>query len=103
MRSHHFRRYTKRSLRELLRAGQLPEARVRKYFNTLLFPPIAATRWLRRATGRVEAARSDFEDNAPGLANELLAGVFGAERELINRLPMPIGVSLLAVARKADA
>ncbi len=26
--SHHFRRYTKRSLRELLRAGQLPEARV---------------------------------------------------------------------------
>lgn len=98
--SHHFRRYTKRSLRELLRSGQLPDARV-QYFNTLLFPPIAATRWLRRATGRIEAARSDFEDNAPGLANELLAGVFGAERELVNRFPMPIGVSLLAVARKA--
>jgi SAM-dependent methyltransferase len=97
--SHHFRRYTKRTLRELLQAGRLPGARV-QYFNTFLFPAVAATRWLRRASGRVEETRSDFDGSAPGLTNELLAGVFGAERALVNWCSMPIGVSLLAVARK---
>jgi len=97
--SHHFRRYTRRTLGDLLRAGRLPDARV-QYFNTLLFPAVAATRWLRRAAGRHLVARSDFDGSAPGVGNEVLAGVFGAERLFVNRMPMPIGVSLLAVARK---
>jgi hypothetical protein len=46
-----------------------------------------------------ERARSDFDDTAPGLANETLARVFAAERMLVTRVPMPIGVSLLAFAR----
>jgi ubiquinone/menaquinone biosynthesis C-methylase UbiE len=97
--SHHYRRYTKGTLRELL-APALPQARL-QYFNTLLFPPVAATRWLRRVLGSSDRVRSDFDGAAPGFANEALATVFAAERVLVTRVPLPIGVSLLAIARTA--
>jgi SAM-dependent methyltransferase len=96
--SHHLRRYSKATLwRAFDRAG-LPRPRI-TYFNSLLFPAIAAVRWLRRGLGADEPARSDFEDTAPGLANDVLAALFAAERHLVSRVPLPIGVSLLAILR----
>jgi SAM-dependent methyltransferase len=96
--SHHHRRYTKRTLYGAFDRAQLPRPSV-TYFNTLLFPPVATVRWIRRAAGFADRARSDFTDNQPGFTNEILAMTFGMERYWVGRIPMPVGVSLLAIMR----
>ncbi len=94
---HHFRRYTKASLNEALHKAGLEPVRI-SYFNTFLFPLIAGLRLLRKKLGIAETA----DDAMPGpLANSVLKMVFGAESGLVGRLPLPVGVSLMAIARKA--
>ena len=93
--SEHRRRYTKQTLTALLERGGLRDFRV-TYFNTLLFPVAAAIRTARRLGGHANRSRSDFEGSHPGLLNNALACIFSAERHLINRVPMPVGVSLMA-------
>ncbi|MGH9767445.1 MAG: SAM-dependent methyltransferase, partial [Blastocatellia bacterium] len=87
--------YTKATLRRTFERAGLPLPRV-SYFNTLLFPPVAGMRWTRALLGKATLARSDFDDTKPGLMNEILASVFAAERHIVPRMPLPIGVSLLA-------
>ncbi len=96
--SEHRRRYTRRTLTQLFEGAGLADYQV-SYFNTLLFPLAAAVRWSRRALGKAERPRSDFEDNRPGLINDVLTWVFSSEIHLIYRAPMPIGVSLVAKYR----
>jgi len=96
--SHHRRRYTRASLLDAYGRARLPVPRV-TYFNSLLFPPIAAVRWTRRLLGLTERARSDFEDSQPGLVNDLLGRTFALERHLVPRFRLPVGVSLLGVSR----
>ena len=92
---HHFRRYTRRQLEELfLRSGL--EVQLLSYFNTLLFPLVAAARVVGKIT-RKESA----DDKLPGApVNAMLDRVFGLEAGLIGRLPMPFGVSLVAIVRR---
>lgn len=94
---HHQRRYTLSLLRQ-----QLAEAGLRirwsSYFNSLLFPPIAAVRLLQRLGPRPRSARSDVETGGPAWANRLLETVFSAERFVVPRFSLPAGVSLLALA-----
>lgn len=90
----HRRRYRRRGLVEKLTGAGL-QLRCVSYFNSLLFPPIAALRLLKR-------------DGKPGddlwmpspIVNGVLAAVLGAERFAVGRVPMPAGVSLIACARK---
>jgi SAM-dependent methyltransferase len=96
--SHHKRRYTSRTLALAFRRAGL-ELAWRSYFNTVLFPAIASVRWARRALGRVDGDESDFDSGSPGLLNAALTRVFASERHLIGRVRLPIGVSLIAVAR----
>ncbi len=93
--SHHRRRYTRRTLGALFAAAGLPSPAI-TYFNTLLFPPLAAVRWLARARGIGAEPTGDFEKNRPGLANEVLTRIFALERHLLRHLSLPVGVSLLA-------
>jgi hypothetical protein len=66
-------------------------------FNSLLFPPIAAVRLLGKLTNK-----DDSDDAMPSpFVNKMLESVFGLERGLIGRLPMPFGVSLVAVLRRS--
>lgn len=92
---HHFRRYTKKQLEELfLRSGL--EVQLLSYFNTLLFPLVASARVVGKLT-RKESA----DDSLPsGPVNWTLEKIFGLERHIIGRLPMPFGVSLVAVVRR---
>ena len=92
---HHHRRYTEATLRSVIqRAGLTPQ--LVTHFNTLLFPPIAAARAWGRLRGQEES-----DDRMPSpRVNRLLEGVFGLERHLVGRVPLPFGVSLLAVARR---
>lgn len=85
---HHKRRYTAGELRGKATAGGLRVTGL-TYFNTLLFPLAAAARLLRLKGTAVPA----------GPVNRLFHAVFSAERHLVGRLPLPFGVSLLAVMR----
>jgi len=92
---HHFRRYTRKQLAELfLRSGL--EVQLLSYFNTLLFPLVAAARVAGKLTRRDSA--DDRLPSAP--VNAVLDKIFGLEAGLIGRLPMPFGVSLVAVVRR---
>jgi SAM-dependent methyltransferase len=95
--SHHHRRYTRRRLLASLERSGLRPVRA-TYFNTVLFPPIAAIRLVRRLVPGPSAPRSDFEDTPPGRLNALLTRVFGLEAAIVPRLRLPFGVSVLALA-----
>jgi SAM-dependent methyltransferase len=91
---HHFRRYNPASFRKVTREAGLSVAML-SHFNTLLFPLVAGFRLLGKITGR--EASGDALPAAP--LNALLKGVFGGERHLIGRVPMPFGVSIAAVLK----
>lgn len=89
---HHFRRYNGSDLREVIAKAGL-KAELFTHFNTILFPLAAAFRVLGKVTGREEA--DDAQPAAP--LNTVFTGLFGLERHLVGRVPMPFGVSLMAV------
>jgi SAM-dependent methyltransferase len=94
---HHFRRYTRKILKDTLLKAGLQPIRI-SYFNTLLFPAIAGVRLVRKALGITETA----DDKMPSeRTNSLLKMIFGFESNFVGRINLPIGVSLMAVARKA--
>jgi hypothetical protein len=95
--SHHRRRYTARTLRRSLADAGFAIDRT-SYFNTLLFPPIAAVRLGRRVLRRPGDRQSDF-DLGPAALNRVLGAVLGSEAGLVARWDLPFGVSLLALAR----
>lgn len=96
--SQHRRRYTRKTLQQIFLGANLPLPQM-TYFNTFLLPPVAAIRWARRALGLAERARSDFEDNHPGVINDVLSSILKAEARLVRHTTLPIGVSLLATLR----
>jgi SAM-dependent methyltransferase len=97
--SEHKRRYVARELEARL-AGAGFELQRLSYFNTFLFPPIAAIRLLRISRIRKHELRSDFELTKPGRINALLARLFALEAPLLERLDLPFGVSILGLAFK---
>jgi Mrp family chromosome partitioning ATPase len=60
------------------------------------FPAAATIRTARRLCGQANRSRSDNEGSQPGILNSTLSYIFGLERHLIGRVPMPAGVSLMA-------
>lgn len=98
VRHHHFRRYTRASLRNVAeRAGLEVESSF--YFNGLLLPVAIAMRWLKALM------RSDAPDDTvpAGWLNRVLYRVFSAERHLIGRLRLPIGLSVCAILKDPRA
>ena len=94
---HHKRRYVARGLRAVIE-GAGYRVQYLSYFNTWLFPLIAAVRLVNPGSG----------ENSGGLAmpnkfaNALLTQIFASERWLLGRVVLPAGVSLLALARIRD-
>ncbi len=95
---HHHRRYRKADLARLARAAGY-EIDLLSPFNTMLFPLIAGVRLLNKLRGHDSA---DDTLPAPGV-NRILDRLFGIEAGLIGRLPLPFGVSLVAVLRRPAA
>ncbi|HVN00710.1 MAG TPA: class I SAM-dependent methyltransferase [Caulobacteraceae bacterium] len=93
---HHKRRYRMADYRALFEAAGLRIVKA-SYFNTLLFPPIAAIRALKMATGSTAA---DDDAMPPAPVNALLAGLFGAELTWLKLAPLPLGVSIVVIARR---
>ena len=94
---HHFRRYTKTQLQELIVRGSFDLQRL-SYYTTALLPFLALQRiWQRRNQNR---APVQYEVNVPHpVVNRLLTGIMTAERALLRGLNMPMGSSLIAVSR----
>lgn len=93
---HHYRRYTRSGLEAVLVLAGLKPVKI-SYFNTLLFPVIAAVRLVKKLLGHEGAG----DDAMPSPAvNEILKRIFGLESRLVGRIPLPLGVSLLAVAER---
>jgi SAM-dependent methyltransferase len=98
--SHHKRRYRASEIQQRLHAAGFVLIKL-SYFNTLLFPFIAAIRLGRAFMRRKpEELKSDFTFTNEGLANDLLARIFAWERHLIARWNLPFGVSIVGLARK---
>ena len=94
--NHHKRRYSKRSLRQLIGASPLSLDSI-GYFNSLLFPLAVAERIASKLRRKDDAQLGI----PPGPVNSLLTSIFAAERHAIGRLPLPPGLSLYAVASAA--
>ena len=92
---HHKRRYTRASLRKALSDAGL-QVESLGYFNCLLFPLALAQRLVAKLSRHADPV--DALPSPP--VNAVLRAIFAAERFLIARVPMPIGLSLYAVARK---
>ena len=90
--NHHKRRYTRRTLKALVRDAGL-KLELMSWFNSLLFPLAAASRLAGRLTGK-----EDSDDTLPPRpVNWLFEKVFGLERYALGRVPFPPGVSLVAI------
>jgi SAM-dependent methyltransferase len=97
---HHFRRYGKRQFAKLWSGGD-SHIRVLSHYNSLLFPPAAAVRLASKIAGSREVP-GDLK--VPGkLLNEGLYALMSSERHLLGRMPVPFGLSLIAVVQKREA
>jgi 2-polyprenyl-3-methyl-5-hydroxy-6-metoxy-1,4-benzoquinol methylase len=94
---HHKRRYQYSTLKRVVQESGLSVFRM-TYFNTWLFPIIAAVRLFRK----LKPSRVTGSDNivpSPWV-NTILKALFTSERHLVTRLRLPFGTSILAIAKK---
>ena len=90
-------RYTKQEVGAKLRAAGFEPVQL-SWANSLLFPPAAAKRLLERF-GSSETEEPDLWQ-PPAPLNALLRALLAFERHaLVRRMPFPVGLSVLAVAR----
>ena len=93
----HRRRYTRRSLRRALEAAGLKVERT-TYFHSWLVPPAFV---LRRTPARRLVKGSAEEASFVGpRVNALLRFVAETERRVLGRVDLPVGLSVLATARR---
>lgn len=96
--NHHRRRYSRSQLVSELKSAGL-RATFTSYFNTLLFPAVAAARLLERwVPSRIRNQGADLR-HTPAALNAVLTTLFGSERLALRRAALPFGVSLIAVAQ----
>ena len=91
------RRYTKERLRWALERGGFTIDRL-TYTNFSILPIVAATRWLQRLRGHKESSAEISVPAAP--VNAALAGLLALESVALKAVNMPLGSSVLCLARR---
>jgi SAM-dependent methyltransferase len=89
---HHHRRYSKATLARVIGEAGL-KAHTISYFNSLLFPVAAAA----RLAGKLMGKKESDDRMPPKPLNSALGAIFGLERHLVGRVPLPAGVSIVAL------
>lgn len=89
---HHHRRYTIQSLKAVAARAGL-KVQLMSHFNSLLFPVAAVARIIGKAMGKQTS--DDQMPSAP--VNAILTRIFGLEAHLVGRVPLPAGVSIVAI------
>lgn len=106
----HQRRYTVRELQQKLHLSGLVVKRI-SYNNFFLFAPVAAMRLLRPYHPDLESPHLTADEEVyqvemeviPEPANTLLHGVGRLEAALLERVRLPVGVSIICAAQKGGA
>jgi SAM-dependent methyltransferase len=96
------RRYTRPMLRERLARAGFRVVRL-THTNAVLFPLVAAVRLAQRVLGLADSeADATAEIRVPPAPiNAALAALLGLEARLVRRVDLPVGSSLLCLARRA--
>ncbi len=99
--NYHKRRYDAGMLRACLESAGFAVEKL-SYFNTILFPAVAAVRVGRNllSFGKKQEPKSDFSMPSPAV-NKILTGLFSLEAGWVTGGTLPVGVSLIAVGRKS--
>ena len=98
----HYRRYTRPEVVGKLEGAGFVVLRA-TYFSTLLFPAVAAFRIVQRLLRRADSpAHSDMKYSL-GPIDQLLYGLFHLEKWLLRVFDLPVGTSVLVVARRESA
>ena len=97
--SNHRRRYTKEGLRSAVEHAGFAIERL-TYVNITFFGPILLGRVLMRITGWKPASENNL---TVGSLNGVLGKIFGFERFVLKQTNLPLGVSLVCVARRIEA
>ncbi|TPG20376.1 class I SAM-dependent methyltransferase [Sphingomonas koreensis] len=93
--NHHFRRYSKKTLAAAIQAAGLKSNSLR-WFNSLLFPAAVAARIAGKLSGK-----DDSDDSPPARPlNAVFEKLFGLERHLVGRVPLPPGLSIITLASR---
>jgi SAM-dependent methyltransferase len=92
---HHKRRYEKDQYVRMIEAAGFRILKA-SYFNTVLYPVIAA---MRLAKAGERSGRADDALPSP-LVNSLLKSAFKAEKLPLRHMDLPVGVSLLVIAQR---
>ncbi len=105
--NHHRRRYTRKRLAGSFRAAGLRVERA-TYFNTLLFPPVAAVRLVEKGLRLDPASDADKRKALSrwfkvGPLNGTLEAVFASERHWLAHAGFPFGTSILMMGRVAGS
>lgn len=100
---HHKRRYRAAQLRAVLHNTGFSVRRL-GYFNSWLFPLIALVRLAERAAARMGWERAVTVGSAvpPSWLNGLLTTLMASEGAVMQRFPLPFGVSILLLAQRKD-
>ena len=96
--SNHRRRYTRTSLKEVVKQAGL-EVEHSTYANITFFIPILLGRLFMRLTGLRPASENNL---TVGFMNGVLGRVLGAEASLLSHMNFPFGVSIICVAQRTD-
>jgi 2-polyprenyl-3-methyl-5-hydroxy-6-metoxy-1,4-benzoquinol methylase len=94
---HHFRRYGKKQFGKLW-SGSRTRVELLSHYNMALFPAAAAARLSSKISRRT--ARPGDLSIPPSVLNKCLTRLMRSEANLLGRVPMPFGLSLVAVVRK---
>lgn len=89
----HFRRYTWGTLRRILTENGF-EIEYLSYWNMFLLPPAALVRFLGRS--------GETSFHVPAIVNALLYGIIRLEVLLMHLVPLPFGISLIAVVHRKE-
>jgi len=98
MRSHHFRRYTRRELMRKCATRGFSVLRA-TYCNTILFLPIAKIKFLTRMWEPKCCVGAEVQ-MPPRAINTILSWLFSLEAPVIARMNLPFGLSVLTILQK---
>jgi SAM-dependent methyltransferase len=97
---HEVHRYTPASFRRVVEAARLRVERVSFMFASL-FPLMLVSRAVQRVTRPWRGVQEDVDIRVPARpVNELLSFVTESEARIARTIPMPIGSSIMVIARK---
>jgi SAM-dependent methyltransferase len=94
--NHHHRRYTRAAFRAVIEGAGFRIERL-SAFNSLLFPLAVAQRGMSKLIGK--EGSDDALPSAP--INAAFEAIFGLEAHLVGKVPMPPGLSFVAIASRA--